>query len=169
MKVIGLDQSTRRSAYSVFINGKLKRFGTFVADEKEKDPYVRMEQMHEQLSAFLKKEKPDAVVIENIQFQKNQHAYAVLGNMQGVVFAILYALHIPFFVVEPSKWRVNVGIKPTSKREILKKDAIETASAKYGIDASEDESEAALIGQWLVDMINTKQIILERNNKNGGI
>lgn len=162
MKIIGLDQSTRRSAYSVFVNGKLKRYGMFVADEKEKDPYVRMEQMHESLSAFLKKEKPDAVVIENIQFQKNQHAYAVLGNMQGVVFAILYALHIPFFIVEPSKWRVNVGINPTNKREILKKCAIETASAKYNIDASEDESEAALIGQWLVDMIATKQIIIER-------
>ena len=162
MKIIGLDQSTRRSAYSVFVNGKLKRYGMFVADEKEKDPYVRMEQMYESLSAFLKKEKPDAVVIENIQFQKNQHAYAVLGNMQGVVFAILYALHIPFFIVEPSKWRVNVGINPTNKREVLKKDAIETASAKYNIDASEDESEAVLIGQWLVDMIAAKQIIIER-------
>lgn len=162
MKIIGLDQSTRRSAYSVFVKGKLKRYGMFVADEKEKDPYVRMEQMHEALSAFLKKEKPDAVVIENIQFQKNQHAYAVLGNMQGVVFAILYSLHIPFFIVEPSKWRVNVGINPTNKREVLKKNAIETASAKYNIDASEDESEAALIGQWLVDMIATKQIIIER-------
>ena len=162
MKIIGLDQSTRRSAYSVFVNGKLKRHGIFVADEKEKDPYVRMEQMHESLSAFLKKEKPDAVVIENIQFQKNQHAYAVLGNMQGVVFAILYSLHIPFFIVEPSKWRVNVGINPTNKREVLKKKAIETSSAKYNIDASEDESEAALIGQWLVDMIATKQIIIER-------
>ena len=167
MKIIGLDQSTRRSAYSVFINGKLKRYGMFLADEKEKDPYIRMEQMYEQLSAFLKKEKPDAVVIENIQFQKNQHAYAILGNMQGVVFAILYGLHIPFFVVEPSKWRVNVGIKPTSKRDILKKDAIETVSAKYDIDASEDESEAVLIGQWLVDMMNSKQIVIERKSKNG--
>lgn len=167
MKLVGLDQSTRRSAYSVFINGKLKRYGVFVANEHEKDPYVRMEQMHEALYAFLKKEKPDAVVIENIQFQKNQHAYGILGNMQGVVFAILFALHIPFFVVEPTKWRINVGIKPNSKREILKNDAIKTASAKYGIDASEDESEAALIGQWLVDMIDTKQIILEGDTKNG--
>lgn len=167
MKIIGLDQSTKRSAYSIFSGNELLSYGVFEADTKERDPYIRMEQMYHRLRDLIAKEKPDAVAIEGIQFQKNQHAYAMLANMQGVVFSIMYAYDIPFFIVEPSKWRVNVGIKPTSKREILKKDAIETASAKYGICASEDESEAALIGQWLVDMVASKQITIERENENG--
>lgn len=167
MKIIGLDQSTKRSAYSVFVGNKLRRFGVFVANEDEHNPYERMKQMHGELHKLIAKEKPDAVVIEGIQFQRNQHAYGILANMQGVVFAILYAQNIPFFIVEPSKWRINVGIKSTSKREILKADAIKVASAKYGICASEDESEAALIGQWLIDMIASKQISIERENEDG--
>jgi len=157
MITIGLDQSTKRSAYSVYDDGKLIDYGTIFADETEKNPYTRMKQMHDGLQKMFARYRPEHVAIEQIQYQSNKHAYMILGNMQGVVFGILYSLDIPFTVVEASKWRSHVGIKPTNKRAILKQEAIKMVSEVYHVEASEDESESILIGAWLCDMIAAKK------------
>lgn len=167
IKVIGIDQSSKISGYSIFVNGKLKRFGTIdvsnnSAGKKETDPYVRMCNLHSQFLALFKKEKPDYVAIEAVQMQGgNKHAFMLLSNVQGVLFSILYSMNIPFLVVEASAWRVHNGIElyehgKRLKRPQLKQKAIKMVPDKYHVKASEDEAESILITQWLSDMVAAK-------------
>jgi Holliday junction resolvasome RuvABC endonuclease subunit len=161
IKVIGIDQSSKISGYSIFVNGKLKRFGTIdvsnnSAGKKETDHYVRMCNLHSQFSALFKKEKPDYVALEAVQMQGgNKHAFMLLSNVQGLLFAVLYSLEIPFVVVEASKWRAHAGISTGKgvKRQQLKEQAMKLATDKYHVEASEDESESIHIAQWLSDVV----------------
>lgn len=157
IKVIGIDQSSKISGYSIITNGKLKKFGTIIADSKE--PYDRMAQIYTDFTALFKKEKPDYVAIEAVQMQGgNAHAFMLLSNVQGLLFSILYSLEIPFVVVEASKWRAHAGISTGRgvKRQQLKEQAMKLVADKYHVEASEDESESIHIAYWLSDMVAAK-------------
>lgn len=115
--------------------------------------------MFDRLYTLLKKERPDYVGIESVQYQNNRRGFMILSNMQGVVFSLCFLLNIPFITIEASKWRSHAGIVEGRGvgRDNLKKQAIEIIPYKYHTDASEDESESILIGQYLWDILSSKQ------------
>jgi hypothetical protein len=159
IKLIGLDQSSIISGYSIFEDEKLKKFGIIDTGKSGADFNARMSKINEDFTKLFKAEKPDYVAIEAVQMQGgNKHAFMVLSNVQGMLFSILISLDIPFVVVESSKWRAHNNLplyenKKRLKREQLKEKAVEIVADKYHVKASKDESESILIGQWLSDMV----------------
>lgn len=94
--------------------------------------------------------KPDFVVLENIQFQRNIATFKSLAQLQGCIMYHLNNLNIDYVFVEPSAWKSFCGIKGR-KREEQKKNTIIYVKNKYNINVSEDIADAIGIGTWALN------------------
>ncbi len=152
VKVIGFDQATKITAYSVWDNDELVKYGTIESDKKEKNIIERMKQISEGIICLLNECCPDYIVIEAVQYQSNQLVYSQLSQLQGVLFQIFFESDIGFAIVEPSAWRKFSSIKGR-KRDDQKLAAIQKVKEIYCIDVSDDIAESILIGLWAVNNI----------------
>lgn len=154
--ILAFDQSTTRSGYSVFIDGKYDHSG-LVDKHKNKDLQSRFKEMYEGIHEVIDAEKPDTVVIEDTQMQGGNGAtYKILCQLQGAIMGMCYAMDIMFHVIAPSQWRSALKFRqgPKVKREELKSQSIEFAKNEFGIDRYEDEMEACCINAGFHRMRN---------------
>lgn len=150
MRICCLDQSTKKTGYSVWDDNKLKSFGTIQVDETL-STIDRACEMYEEIKKFIKDVKPNYVCIEDTQFQHNQKVYKLLSQMQGMVFALLVDMDIGFCIIEPSSWKSYAGIK-SRKREDQKKETIEFVKKNYKVKKpTDDEADSIAIGHWAIN------------------
>ena len=162
MKVLAFDQSTTRSGYCVFVDGKYDHSG-IIDKHKNKDSQSRFKEMYEGIHEVIEKEKPDAVIIEDTQMQGgNAATFKTLCQLQGSIIGMCYAMGIKFHVVTPTQWRAALNFKqgPKVKREELKAQSIAFAKKEFGIDKYEDEMEACCINAGFHQM-KSKDIDIE--------
>lgn len=147
-KVLAFDQSTKISAYSLWIDGKYVEVGV-IDLHKMKDTSERVRAMGVELCKTIGKYNPEIVVIEEVAQQSNAMTLKLLARIQGVIIGFCAAHNIDTYIIEPSKWRSTLSFKQGSgvKRAELKAQAIEHVETEYGLDLSEDECEALCIGE----------------------
>ena len=147
-KILSFDQSTKISAYSIFIGGKYIDYGV-IDLHKMKDTSERVRAMGVELCNTIEKYNPDKVVIEEVAQQSNPMTLKLLARIQGVIIGFCAAHNIDTYIVEPSKWRSTLHFHQGAgvKREELKAQAIKYVKENYGLDATEDECEALCINE----------------------
>jgi len=141
------DQSTTRSGFCTFIDGKYDHSG-LVDKHENKDLNSRFKEMYEGIHEVIETEKPDIVVIEDTQSQSgNMNTYKILCQLQGAIMGMCYAMGIEFRIIAPTAWRSALKYKqgPKVKREELKKQSLEFVKKEFGFTKSEDENEACAI------------------------
>ena len=94
-RVLALDAATGTTGWSIFDNGKLIAYGTFVARQTD-EATARIDQVKKWMENICEKCKPDFVGIEDIQFQKNIIIFKTLANLQGELKNALYERGLPF-------------------------------------------------------------------------
>ena len=148
MKILAFDQSTKISAYSIFIDGQYVECG-YIDLHKMKDTSDRVRAMGVDLCKIIAKYQPDKVVIEEVAQQSNALTLKLLARIQGIIIGFCAAHNIDTYIVEPSKWRSTLKFKQGSgvKREELKAQAIKYIKDHYGLDLSEDSCEAICINE----------------------
>jgi len=147
LKILSFDQSTTRSGYAIFINGKYDHSGV-IDKHTIKDSEARFKEMYEGIHDLIVTEKPNIVVLENTQAQGNNMAvFRLLCQLQGAIMGMCYARGIRFCVLAPTMWRriLQFSQGPKIKREELKRQSMEYAK-RLNIEDSEDRAEAACIG-----------------------
>lgn len=147
MRIIALDQSTTRTGFSVFVDGKYDHSG-LIDKHKNKDLHSRFKEMYEDIYKTIEEERPEIVVIEDTQMQGgNGLTYKILCQLQGAIIGMCYAMNIEFRVVTPTAWRAALHFRqgPKVKRAELKQQSIEYAKKEFGIDRYEDEIESCCI------------------------
>lgn len=147
-KILAFDQSTKISAYSLWIDGKYIDVGT-IDLHKMKDTSERVRAMGVELCKVIEKYNPTKVVIEEVAQQSNPMTLKLLARIQGVIIGFCAAHNIDTYIVEPSKWRSTLHFKQGSgvKREELKAQAIKYVKDNYGLKLSEDSCEAICINE----------------------
>lgn len=147
MKILAFDQSTKISAFSVWIDGQYKESGC-IDLHKIKDTSERVRAMGVELCKTIAKYSPDKVVIEEVAQQSNALTLKLLARIQGIIIGFCAAHNIDTYIVEPSKWRSKLSFSQGSgvKRKELKAQAIKYIKDVYGLELSEDECEAICIG-----------------------
>ena len=153
-KILSLDQSTKITGYSVFINNNLDTYGLLKANEKETNPIERMKEMNDEIIALINNVKPDYIVFEHVQFQNNYGTFQQLSQLQGIIMAYLFKIDIGFTIIEPTAWKSCCKIKGRKRAE-QKENTQKFVKATYGYDVSEDEADAIGIGTWSIK--NLKQ------------
>ena len=148
MKILAWDQSTKISAWSVFIDGKYNSSG-LIDHHNMKDVSERVRQMGLSICAKIEEVKPDYCIIEEVAQQSNAQTLKLLARIQGIIIGFAAAHQIPVYILEPSKWRSKLNFQQGKlvKREELKAQAIEHIKEKYGLDLAEDICESICINE----------------------
>lgn len=154
IKILNFDQSTKKTGYSIYVDNKLDSYGTLDSNPNEKNPIERMKEQYDLMKKLIKKIKPDFVVLENTQFQNNYGTFQQLSQMQGVLMALLFERNIGFEIIEPTKWKSFSKVKGR-KRVEQKASAIQIIKDTYGLEVTEDEADAILIGNWSTNNIKS--------------
>ena len=153
MKILALDQASRKTGFSVGINGKLIDSGVICAKGEGDD---RICDMANKIKDKIIEVKPDKVYAEHIQLQSgNVSTYNMLARLQGMIIWISKELNIPLEIVPPVTWKASIGICK-GKRQEQKAACIEYVESKYGIDLYESDDIADSIGILTYAMNNNE-------------
>lgn len=156
MRILAFDQSTQKTGWAVFEDGRLLDSG--VCDlHKDDDVDARSRGLFDFANELVSKRQPELIVAEGVSLQNpNVKTIVELARVQGLLQAAAYSLPetVPIVFYMPSSWRKVVGIQVGRgvKRAELKKAAITMVAEKYGKQVSDDEADAILIGQAAADL-----------------
>lgn len=159
MIVMGIDGSTTSSGWAIFESDGCIRIASGRIRPKGDNWRDKIEEEWIMFSKLLEKYKPQKIYMEDVPMKDGKPTIMKLGAVQGmaICLAAQYGVDIKFLL--PSDWRSNIGLfdgtRQGTKREILKKKAVETANKLFGLNLlwvkekskfnEDDEAEAILI------------------------
>lgn len=144
MVIIGLDQASLSSGWSVFNGKDLIDYGNFVISKTIPEP-ERLVKIREWTIEMIDKWHPDIIAVEEISTHHNMHTTVVLGHVQGVIIETCEELGVTFQTCHVGSWRKINGVQG-KKREELKKSMQEIVKRKYDLDVNDDIADAIGIG-----------------------
>jgi Holliday junction resolvasome RuvABC endonuclease subunit len=154
-RIVAIDNATRNIGIAVFDNGKLVHQQLV---EFEGETIERMVANRNFIkNTVIKKWKPDLVVLEDIQSQKNVQTFKALAMLLGSTVVLLKENNIAYETVLSTQWRAHFMI--SGERVADKLQAIDKVMQMYGIIVADDVAEAILLGKYAVDAINTTKPI----------
>lgn len=159
--VIGLDQATHTSGWSVFINNELKTYGTFKTKLEETNE--RINEVKHWLINMVHNWRPDLVGLEDIQLQKfggktardsdnviGVQTFKILAHLQGVLIDALIELGVEYRLAPPATWRSYCGTK--GKTKVDKKRSVQLKVKEwYDVSVENDEADAIGVGKYITD------------------
>lgn len=173
MKILALDLSTKCSGYSVFTEGKLTDYGSFVEGKykgKSKDRYPAKSAkvgkiMAEKVMELIEAVNPDKIVIEEISVGGKQGVLQVksLAAFHGMMMYLLHdQIDIVYFMPASGKLKSH-GVELPGWRKILqlkkngcwKKSAVQRVNSIYGLNLEYDDNDIAdsiLIGTAFLEL-----------------
>ena len=157
-RVLGLDQSSHVTGWSIYDGKQLVKFGTFVAPDRE--DIERFDTIKNWLVSMIYNWKPDYVAIEGIQYDQKfgVTVFQTLARLQGILMECCYEQKVLFMICPTNTWRNRVGVKGRARSD-RKRSAQLIIKEKYGVQVTDDEADAVLIGQYAVDTINASSIV----------
>ena len=147
-RIIALDNATHVTGWAVFDNTNLVSYGKYTT--KSSDTSDRILEMGDWLTNLLNKWEPNTIILEDIQQQNNVSTFKVLAKLQGVLEYISKKNEVEYYIISPATWKSNAGVKGKSRID-QKKSAQLIVNNLYGIQATQDESDAILLGKYGVD------------------
>lgn len=154
-KLLALDTSTSSTGWAYFENGKYV-VSDVISIKNQKDTDLRMEQMISEIYRLIECYSPTVVVTEMTVVVRNPAVQRMLTMILGAVYGNCVVNDIDYYSLRPTEWRklIDSGKKP-KKRDELKEWSKQKVFELYGIDnVTDDVSDAILIGQAYVNMIN---------------
>ena len=111
MRILGIDPGIERCGWGVVEEdqGKLKTLdcGCLLTSKKD-DVSKRLEDLYNQLSNLLKKEKPDFVAIEDLFFNSNAKTAIIVGQARGVIMLSVQQASIPIYSYSPLQIKMSI-------------------------------------------------------------
>ena len=141
-RLLSLDVSSKCTGWSVFIDGKLKKYG-YIYQSTDKKVTERLNGMKVEIEKLLKQHKINCVCIEDV-ISLHKRALIVLSKIQGILLDMFYEREIPVGVVSVASWKAGVDINQNSEykgknsREQTKLKAVEIANNEFNLKL-EDE------------------------------
>lgn len=159
-RLIALDNATHVTGWAIFDNDKLVSYGKYTTKSSETSD--RILEMGDWLTNLLQQWEPNTIILEDIQQQNNVNTFKVLAKLQGVLEYINKKNNIEYYIVSPSSWKSNAGVKGKSRAD-QKKSAQLIVQHLYNIQTTQDESDAILLGKYGIDKFlkNTRMVNFE--------
>ena len=150
-RILALDQASRVSGWSIFIDGKLEDWGHLNTDQEEVGE--RLVQIRDFIINKVKEWDIDTIAFEDIQLQSsvgnNVKTFKVLANVYGVVLETAVELKKNFIIVPSTVWKSKLQIKGRTRPE-QKRNAQTYVTTQYNIKATQDECDAICIGSCVI-------------------
>ncbi|MDC0709161.1 crossover junction endodeoxyribonuclease RuvC [Stigmatella sp. ncwal1] len=140
MRVLGVDPGSRFMGYGVVEErrGQLVHLGHGVIKVDPEAPlHQRLMVLHVELTAVLKKYRPESVAVEGVFTFRNARSALVLGHARGVALLAAAQAGLPVHEYAPARVKRSVGAGGASGKDaiarmvcsLLKLEAIERADA----------------------------------------
>ena len=158
-RVIGLDQATHITGYSVFDGENLIYADIFEAtatDEIERDLEIR-----DWLIQLILNWQPDIIGLEDIQLQQFDNklvgvtTYRTLARLQGILLAACKEKGIDSIVCAPATWRAHCGVKGRARTD-KKRSMQNLVKTWFDITVTDDVADAIGIGKYVADTYKKK-------------
>lgn len=147
MTLLSFDASTKKTGYSVFVDGKFKE-AYLIDKSKIDDADERIHEMSIMLLKAMDYYSPSLIIIEDTYCGNNPKTQKMLNRLQGVVYCWCIQHNADFNLVMPTAWRKHIPDFPKSaKRDEAKKYSIEYVKNKYNVDKGDDVADAICIGE----------------------
>ena len=147
-RIIALDNATRVTGWAIFDDEKLVSYGKYTTKSGETSD--RILEVGDWLTNLLEQWEPNTIILEDIQQQNNVSTFKVLAKLQGVLEYINKKNNIEYYIISPSTWKSNAGVKGKTRVD-QKKSAQLIVQQLYNIQTTQDESDAILLGKYGVD------------------
>lgn len=159
-RVLALDAATGTTGWAIFDDKKLTSYGTFKTDALLSTT-ERIHTVKLWLAQNLQVWKPNAIGIENIQYQKlhGVKTFQILANLQGVLVDFLYENNYEYLVAGSSTWRSFIGINHADERSTAKKATQDWVEMNYHVAATQDEADAIAMGVYFSHQLYNKKTI----------
>ena len=153
-RLVSLDTSTSCTGYGVYENGVLVSHGTITLSSGEKKSELPNHiLMYEKIESFLKEKKPHIVAVELTCKPNNASTQRKLDRILGDIELYCIRKKIFYYEMNPVSWRkaIRDNVLPLKlekgkpNRPQWKKWSMK-AVEKFGIKATDDETDAILIG-----------------------
>lgn len=147
-RIIALDNATHITGWAIFDNKELVSYGKYTT--KNSDTSDRILEMGDWLTNLLEKWEPNTIILEDIQQQSNVSTFKVLAKLQGVLEYIAKKNDVEYYIISPSTWKSHAGVQGKSRAD-QKRSAQLIVTRLYNLQATQDESDAILLGKYGVD------------------
>lgn len=146
MNLISLDTSTTSTGYAIFVDCKLQSYGVIEPTINEPSD-ERIKSMCINLLDLLHSTKPDIIVIEKLNVNRNMATTRNLSKVIGIVYGYAITHDVFYYEIQASEWRSTLSIKGKGRKELkeLSKKYIKT---QFDIHTEcDDLSDAICAGQ----------------------
>lgn len=117
--VLGLDMSSQKSGYALFIDGELSDYGLWQIDGKvERDWRARIAYMADCVGKYCMSHKVNQIYVEDVPpTLENSQTVKILSALQGMLIAcaVLHDIDIQFIPVKT--WKTKIGINLVASKE----------------------------------------------------
>ena len=119
MKVLGLDMSSQKSGYALFVNGKLKDYGLWELDSSiEHDWRQRIAFMADCVNKYCRGRAIDIIYVEDVPpILENTQTIKVLSALQGMLIAVATQYDIEIKFIPVKTWKQKIGINLVASKE----------------------------------------------------
>jgi len=147
-KILALDQSTKCTGWSFFLDGKYVESGVIDMSKSKLETAERSFEMAKAIWKLIKNYKPEHLVLEETQQQSNVKTVIILSRLQGMILGYAAAHGVKTHIVQPSRWRAALDFTqgPKVKRAELKQQSIDYVKERLGRELLEDEAESCCLG-----------------------
>lgn len=146
MVILGLDQSTKNTGWSIFENRKLIAYDKIAISDKY-NISKRMEMMILKIREIILKYNPDKVYFEQTFSKGNPKSFRALCQLQGLLIWELYLHKIPYTIVEESTWAKNISCC-YGKRDERKSITISKMNQMFNINLNDNDIADAIAIGW---------------------
>jgi len=145
VKILGIDQSTKKTGYSIWEDYDLIDYGTFTSNLHSVSR--RIKQMRDKIEGIIKEHSIDYVIVENVQQQQNPQTVIMLSKLLGAIEVMLLDECKEYEIVNANTWRSTLGIKGKNRNE-QKNNSRGYVQEKFNVNVEEDVAEAICIGEY---------------------
>ena len=147
-RTIALDNATHITGWAIFDDNELVSYGKYTTKTTETSD--RILEMGDWLTNLLYKWEPNTIILEDIQQQNNVTTFKVLAKLQGVLEYISKKNDVEYYIISPATWKSYNKVQGRTRVD-QKKSAQLIVTQLYGMQATQDESDAILLGKYGVD------------------
>lgn len=158
-RVLGLDQATYNTGWSIFDGNRLIKYGLY--STKGTTENERAHEVKTWLLSMIEDWKPDIIAIEGIQLEEKfgVTTFQTLARLQGILLNCCYELGLKTEVCAPATWRAHCGVKGRSRSD--KKKSMQTlVKQEWDITVPDDIADALGIGKYIAET-HTKKTKIE--------
>lgn len=121
LKILGIDPGSRVVGLALLEIKKDKAYykSSHILKLKKNKISSKLSFLLEQFEVYLKKTKPDVVIIEDNFYHKNPKVLLTLGRISGVLIALSSKFGLPVFLYSPTDIKKSItGFGQASKEQV---------------------------------------------------